>query len=306
MTRCVRSVPAKDRWLYGGMTNQESSTISRDSRPAAVGHASLFSFGKESPQNAGGRQNFKRVKRRRLTLARASQEHIMDNAPLPLASATDRVEELLVKARLVGKGKTASEAGIEPAWLRSYGAVARRCRDDQELGVSRYPFQLAPRGVSPFIGGFFPHMSWDLRVDLEKQASMRPIAQYECNYVNATGYWLAFNKAAISLRQEAFAASDVANAELYDCWGQLSVEYALNVLGLRCEFYRLAARDPVQAKMVLPALERRTEVAFAADLEEPLERLDSHMATQLMKAVATLHASNATKRSKKGGDGNGQ
>ena len=32
------------------------------------------------------------------------------------------------------------------------------------------------------------------------------------------------------------------------------------------------------------------------DLIEPIERLESHTATLLMKAVATLSASNATKR----------
>ena len=54
--------------------------------------------------------------------------------------------------------------------------------------------------------------------------------------------------------------------------------------------------------MVLPALERRGDVAAADDLDGPLGELESHMTTQLMKAVATLSASNPTKRTNgKGG-----
>ena len=54
--------------------------------------------------------------------------------------------------------------------------------------------------------------------------------------------------------------------------------------------------------MVLPALERRGDVAAADDLDGPLGELESHMTAQLMKAVATLSASNATKRANgKGG-----
>lgn len=82
--------------------------------------------------------------------------------------------------------------------------------------------------------------------------------------------------------------------------------YPLRVLGMRVEFYILTSQYPLQAKLVFPSLERRNDVSAADDLEEPLERLDNHKTTQLMKAVATLSASNATKRSKKGGDGGGQ
>ena len=63
----------------------------------------------------------------------------------------------------------------------------------------------------------------------------------------------------------------------------------------------MAARDPTYAKMILPTLQQRNDVAAADDLTEAMEKLDSHMTTQLMKAVATLSASNATKRTGKGG-----
>lgn len=48
--------------------------------------------------------------------------------------------------------------------------------------------------------------------------------------------------------------------------------------------------------MVLPILEQRNDTTAADDIVEPLEKLDSHMATHLIRAVATLSASNATKR----------
>lgn len=51
----------------------------------------------------------------------------------------------------------------------------------------------------------------------------------------------------------------------------------------------------------MPSLEQWNDVAAADDLTEPMEKLDTHITTQLMKAVATLSAGNATKRAGKGG-----
>lgn len=82
----------------------------------------------------------------------------------------------------------------------------------------------------------------------------------------------------------------------YDVWAAMSVQYALRVMGLRTEFYKISADDLRYAKMILPGLEKRGIVATADDLEEPLEKLERHMATQLTKAVAAQSASNATKR----------
>ena len=62
----------------------------------------------------------------------------------------------------------------------------------------------------------------------------------------------------------------------------------------------MASRDPTYAKLVMPSLEQRNDVAAAEELSEPLKTLDGHIATQLMKAVATLSASNATKRAGRG------
>ena len=65
----------------------------------------------------------------------------------------------------------------------------------------------------------------------------------------------------------------------------------------------MAARDPVHARLVMPSLERRQDIPAADDLVEPLSKLETHMNTQLMKAVATLAASNATKESGSGNRG---
>lgn len=63
----------------------------------------------------------------------------------------------------------------------------------------------------------------------------------------------------------------------------------------------MAASDPVQEKAILPGLERRGVVPPADDLQEPLHQLETHMLTQLMKAVANHAALSATKRARGGG-----
>lgn len=67
-------------------------------------------------------------------------------------------------------------------------------------------------------------------------------------------------------------------------------------MGLRAQSYKMAPRDPTHAKMMLSMLEKRNDQVALDDPVEPMEKMDSHMATQLMKAVATLSASNTTKR----------
>jgi hypothetical protein len=51
---------------------------------------------------------------------------------------------------------------------------------------------------------------------------------------------------------------------------------------------------------VMPVLEGQNDTPATDDLEEVMEKIDMHMATQLMNAAASLHATNAVKR---GGDG---
>ena len=77
----------------------------------------------------------------------------------------------------------------------------------------------------------------------------------------------------------------------------IATRFGLRVVGLRYEFYFLSARDPGYAKMIMPTLERRNEIAAAYDVTDTPEILDSHLTTKFMKALATINASNGPKKS---------
>jgi hypothetical protein len=53
----------------------------------------------------------------------------------------------------------------------------------------------------------------------------------------------------------------------------------------------------MHARLVMPVLEGQNETPAIDDLDDVMEKLDMNMATQLMKAAAFLHATNAVKRS---------
>jgi hypothetical protein len=72
------------------------------------------------------------------------------------------MEELLRKSKKVKRGATLEEAEIDGAWLTAYARICRRCRDDKDLDVSRYLYELAP-DVSPFSGDYFEHREWAIR-----------------------------------------------------------------------------------------------------------------------------------------------
>lgn len=131
---------------------------------------------------------------------------------------------------------------------------------------------------------------------------MRAVMEYETNYINAAGFWMAFHEAFISLRREALTAGSDDEAQKCDIWDLVAIRYGLRVVGLRSEFYKMASKDPVHVKMVLRSLEGRNDMAASEDLVEPLETLALHISTQWVNTVATLSVSNATKREKgKGG-----
>ena len=204
-------------------------------------------------------------------------------------------DDIILKGKTVAQGETLAEAGIDPKSARAYGTIARRCRDDKDFGITPYPYEQGP-GVLAFSGGFFDHRDWPLRRGMEKHSILRPVVEYEANYVNLAGYWMTFHEAAISLRDEVLGAPDrdSEKANEYDVWALISIRYGLRVVGLRAEFYKMSARDPTYAKMIMPTLEQRHDMAAAHDFQETKEKLDSHLKTQLMKAVATLIASIAT------------
>ena len=151
------------------------------------------------------------------------------------AASVQNVDELLVKAKFVAKGNIMQEANIDLAWMRGYGSIARRARDDREFGLTRYPYEQGPT-VGAFAGGFFEHREWPIRRGLEKHNSLRPVLEYEANSINAAGYWMSFHEAAISLRHEALQEKMDSDAEYFDAWALVSIQSRLRVVGLRTEF----------------------------------------------------------------------
>jgi hypothetical protein len=130
------------------------------------------------------------------------------------------MEELLRKSKNVKRGATLEEAEIDGAWLTAYAKIARRCRDDNDLGVSRYPYELDP-GVSPFLGGYFEHREWAIRRGMERHPSLRPLLESEAHYMNSAGHWMSFSSAAMALRGEALkleGTTGVEEAEMFDVW----------------------------------------------------------------------------------------
>lgn len=65
----------------------------------------------------------------------------------------------------------------------------------------------------------------------------------------------------------------------------------------------MATVDPFHAKMVLPVLKRRSDVLSGDYLDEPLQKVEGDIMSQLMKSVATLSSRNATKRAGGGAAG---
>ena len=224
-------------------------------------------------------------------------------APANFTNTSEKVEQLLKAAKAVAGGKDPVEAGFDRQYLATYGSIARRYRDDRELGLTRYPYESVP-GVSPYTGGFFTHPEWPIRKGLEKHRSLRPMAEYEAHYVNACGYWLAFAETAFGIRGEELGKPGnvgAAEAERLDVWAAVATRFGLRVMGLRTEFYRMCARDPQHARLVMPALENKTVIPATDDVDETLQKFDSHLTSQLMKAAANLAADSAVKRSGGGG-----
>jgi hypothetical protein len=78
------------------------------------------------------------------------------------SDSVQRMEELISKSKKVRNGATLEEDEIDGSWLTTYATIARRCRDDKDLGVSRYPYELPPV-VNPVAGGFVEHREWAIR-----------------------------------------------------------------------------------------------------------------------------------------------
>jgi hypothetical protein len=179
------------------------------------------------------------------------------------------MENLLRKSKKVKRGATLEEAEIDGAWLTAYANIARRCRDDKDLGVSRYPYELAP-GVSLFSGGYFEHREWAIRRGMERHPSLRPLFEYEAHYLNSAGYWMSFSSAAMALRGEALKLEGTTGV---DVWAMMAVRYGLRVVGLGAEFYTRSSKDPMHARLVMPVLEGQNNTPATDDLDDVMEKL---------------------------------
>lgn len=115
------------------------------------------------------------------------------------------------------KGKTLRQVRIGLKWMVAYAQAAQRVDHERHYGITRFPYEPGT-AIMAFAGGFFDHPEWPLWRALEKQGSMRAVADHEFKYVNATGYWLTFQNAAVVLQSE-HLDSDPALAHRLDVWG---------------------------------------------------------------------------------------
>lgn len=160
-----------------------------------------------------------------------------------LKDTVKEVEEFLAKSKKFVKGITIAEAGIDAKVVRVYAKIARRCRDDKQLGLTDHPYESGAR-MEAFDGGYFEHREWSLRKGMESHAILRGVYEYEANYIKSAGYWIYFHEVALSLRGEDIEAKEFEDAKFYVLWAAIVVRYGLRVTGLRCEFYKLTAKDP--------------------------------------------------------------
>jgi hypothetical protein len=142
------------------------------------------------------------------------------------------MEELLRKSKKVKRGATLEEVEIDGASLTAYAKIDRRFRDDNDLGVSRYPYDIA-YGVIPLSGGYFEHREWAIRRGMERHPSLPPLFEYEAHYTNSARYWMGFSSAAMALRDEDLmveGTNGVEEAEMFDVWDMMAVRHGLRVV----------------------------------------------------------------------------
>lgn len=51
-------------------------------------------------------------------------------------------------------------------------------------------------------GGLLEHREWSISLNMEKNNSPRTVTEYEANITNEAGYWMAFHKEGLGIRQE--------------------------------------------------------------------------------------------------------
>jgi hypothetical protein len=133
---------------------------------------------------------------------------------------------------------------------------------------------------------------------MERHHSLRALFEYEAHYSSSAGYWMSFSHAAIAPRGE---AANLEGTNAVEEAAMMALRYGLRIVGLRVEFYKISAKYPMHAWLVIAVLEDQNDTPATDDLDDVMEMLDMHMATLLMKAAASLHATNSVKRSGDGG-----
>jgi hypothetical protein len=63
------------------------------------------------------------------------------------------------------------------------------------------------------------------------------------------------------------------DAKKYDVWGMMGVRYVLRAVGLRVEFYKKSAKDPMHARLLMPVLEGNNDTAATDDLDDSCRNL---------------------------------
>jgi hypothetical protein len=107
----------------------------------------------------------------------------------------------------VKRGATLEEADVDGAWLTAYARIARRCRDDKNMGVTCYPYELHP-GVSQFSGN-----EWAICRGMVWHPSLRLL-------------WMSSSSAPLDLRGEALkidGTTGVEEVERFDAWAMMAV-----------------------------------------------------------------------------------
>lgn len=114
---------------------------------------------------------------------------------------------------------------------------------------------------------------------------------------------MAFDEAAMQFRHEAWMAHEEDTAFSYCVWEIVGVMFALRVIGLRTELYKMAAEASATLKMLLAGMEFRQDMTDADDMVEVMEMLGTHLSTQLMNGVANIKTSNAGRKENRQGGG---
>lgn len=86
----------------------------------------------------------------------------------------EKADELPNRRKIVAKGKTLSEAGIESMWTVMYGEIAKRRDQDQNHGLEIYPYGAGPvvSSLLKMVIGFY-RVIWNVTKICARSLSIR-------------------------------------------------------------------------------------------------------------------------------------